>query len=839
MKFTLSWLKDHLETTASLAEIAEKLVNLGLEVESIEDPAEKLKGFVVADVVEAGRHPNADRLSLCFADAGTGARIQVVCGAPNVRAGMKVAFAPEGAVIPSTKTVLKKGKIRDVESFGMFCSATELEMGEESNGILDFDTTLPAGTPLAEALGLTDPIIDVAITPNRSDCFGVRGIARDLAASGMGTLKPLAYKEKPGAFPCPVTVIIEDSQACPDFQVLVIRGVRNGPSPDWIQRRLRAVGLRPISALVDVTNYLTFDLGRPLHVFDLNKIKGNLTVRLAKEGETLAALNGKDYILDDSMTVIADDSGVLSLGGIIGGTSTGCLEDTVDVLIECASFDPIRTAQTGRTLSILSDARTRFERGVDPSSVPSGLTAAANLILDWCGGTFSERGTTTHKSPLPKREPSPITLTHEKLTRLGGYDIPLGEAKRLLEALGFTIIYSSESDLTAIAPSYRPDIEGPADLVEEILRLKGYAQIPATPLPPSGMKMDEVSIPSIVKRVLASRGIHEAITWSFMDETLAPKFGEIDPSLRLTNPVSIEMGYMRPSIIPNLIQAAIRNQDRGQVTVALFEVGPQFEKPSSRHCEAEGRGNPGDQGKISDEAPGLPRGSVPRNDLENSSFTATSFCTNQRLVATGLLAGQTGPRHWSQPPRPVDVFDAKAHALAVLATLGIAESSLQIEATGPDYYHPGRRGSIKQGNRIFALFGEIHPKILTDMSGEGTFVGFEVFLDLLPPLRLKKSTLLLSPYQPVVRDFAFVVDDPIPADQIVKAVAKVDRSLITTIHIFDVYKGDKLEQGKKSLAIQVRLEPQNGTLTDAQITEVCDNIVSSVIKATGGALRTQ
>lgn len=791
MKFTLSWLKDHLETTASLSEIAEKLVTLGLEVESIEDPSEKLKGFVVADVVEAGRHPNADRLSLCFADAGTGTPIQVVCGAQNVRAGMKVAFAPEGVTIPSTGTVLKKGKIRDVESFGMFCSATELGMDGESEGILDLNTSLPAGTPLAQALGVADPVIDIAITPNRRDCLGVRGIARDLAASGIGTLKPIVQKERTGTFPCPVSVTIEDSQACLDFQVLAIRGLRNGPSPDWVQRRLRAVGLRPISALVDVTNYLTFDLGRPLHVFDLNKIKGNLTVRLAKAGETFTALNGKDYTLNEGMTVISDDTGILSLGGIMGGISTGCLEDTVDVLIECAGFDPIRTALTGRALSILSDARSRFERGVDPASIPQGITEAANLILEWCGGTLSEGGVTTHKNPLPKAEPLPITLTHEKLTRLSGCDIPMTEAEGFLEALGFIIVSSHAGEIKVIAPSYRPDIERPEDLVEEILRLKGYHQIPAVPLPSPQMKKEEVSIPSIVKHLLAARGLNETITWSFMDENIAQQFGKIDPALRLVNPISIEMGYMRPSILPNLIQAALNNQNRGQETVALFEVGPQFEKGA------------------------------------------------QIAVATGLLAGQTGPRHWSQAPRLVDVFDAKAHALAILATLGITESSLQVEATGPDYYHPGRKGSIKQGNRVFAHFGEIHPGIITNMSGEGAYAGFEVFLDQLPPLRLKKSNLQLSPYQPVMRDFSFVVDDAITADQIVKTVAKVDRPLITTIHIFDVYKGDKLEMGKKSLAIQVRLEPQSGTLTDAQITEVCNNIISSVIKATGGALRTQ
>lgn len=789
MKFTLSWLKDHLETTASLAEIADRLVTLGLEVEGIEDPAEKLKGFVVATVIEAGRHPNADRLSLCYADPGNGERIQVVCGAPNVRTGMKVAFAPLGVTIPSTGTVLKKGKIRDVESLGMFCSAEELELDANSEGILDLDPTLVAGTPLAEALGLTDPVIDVSITPNRSDCFGVRGIARDLAAGGLGTLKPLAYQPTPGAYPCPTTVTIEDSSACLDMSVRAIRGVKNAASPEWAQRRLTASGLRPISALVDVTNYLTIDLGRPLHVFDLAKVQGNLTVQLSKGGEALAALNGKAYTLDEGMTVIADGSGVLSLGGIIGGESTACLENTVDVLIECAHFDPIRTAQTGRTLSVLSDARTRFERGVDPLSIPTGLEAATQLILQWCGGSSSEVGQAIHKNPVRKAEPRHITLTQEKLTSLSGYEIPLPEAQTLLETLGFTVVSAQPVNLTIHPPSWRPDIEGPADLVEEVLRLKGYDQIPLTPLPVSPLTREAPSLPSIAKRVLASRGLNEVVTWSFMAEGLASEFGENVPSLRLANPINIELGYMRPSILPNLIQATIRNQDRGQASVALFEVGPQFEPD------------------------------------------------NQRLMATGILVGPTGSRHWAQSSRPYDVYDAKAPALAVLTTIGITESSLQVEATGPGYYHPGRKGTLKQGNRTLAVFGEIHPSLVTQMGGEGAFAGFEVFLDQLPPLKLKKPALQLSPYQPVTRDFAFVMDETIPANQVVQAIAKTDRSLVTTIDVFDVYKGDKLPSGKKSLAFQVRLEPQAGTLSEAQITEVCDKIIENVSKATGGILR--
>lgn len=794
MKFTLSWLKDHLDTTASLPEIAERLVTLGLEVESIEDPSERFRGFVVADVAEAGRHPNADRLSLCHADTGRGERIQVVCGAKNVRTGMKVAFAPVGVTIPATGTVLKKGKIRDVESFGMFCSATELGIGEDAEGILDLDPSLSAGTPLAEALGLADPVIDVSVTPNRSDCLGVRGIARDLAASGLGTLKPLTYKANPGTFPCPVSVRIEDSHACPDFQVQAVRGVRNGPSPAWVQRRLRAIGLRPISALVDVTNYLTFDLGRPLHVFDLGKIQGNITVRPSKAGETLTALNGKTYALKDGMTVIADDSGVLSLGGVMGGMSTACLEDTVDVLIECASFDPVRTAQTGRSLALLSDARTRFERGVDPLSIRAGLDATIELILQWCGGSVSQTGVTTHQHPQPKAEKVPVTITQDKLNALGGYDIPLTEAQGFLEALGFETVSCGSTRLTVQVPSWRLDVEGPADLAEEVLRLKGYDQIPSLPLPASPLPKELPSLPSVVKRVLASRGLNEVVTWSFMAEDLASRFGGNDPSLKLVNPISVDMGFMRPSILPNLIQAAIRNHDRGQGSTTVFEVGPQFEK-----------------------------------DVERAA--------HQQMMATGIMAGQTGPRHWSQSPRPFDVFDAKAHALAILAALGMTETSLQVEASGPDYYHPGRKGCLKQGNRTLALFGEIHPLILAHMGGEGAFAGFEVFLDHLPPLKLKKTPLPLSPYQPVVRDFAFVVEEVVPADQLVKAVAKADRALIAAIHIFDVYKGEKLPHGKKSLAVQVRLEPQAGTMTEAQIMEVCEKIVASVSKATGGGLR--
>jgi phenylalanyl-tRNA synthetase beta chain len=782
MKFTLSWLKDHLDTSASLSEIADKLVALGLEVEGIEDPSQALKGFVVAHVVEAGRHPNADRLSLCYADIGGREKVQVVCGAPNVRAGMKVAFAPVGVVIPASGTVLKKGKIRDIESCGMFCSARELQLGEDQDGILDLQTSLPVGSPLAQALGLTDPVIDVSLTPNRADCFGVRGIARDLAASGIGVLKPFPYEPTTGEFVCPVTVTIEDLEVCPDFQVRLLKGVRNGASPDWVQNRLRAIGQRPISALVDVTTYLTYDLGRPLHVFDAAKIQGNLTVRLSKAGQTLSLLNGKDIVLEDGMTVIADDARVVSLGGIMGGQETGCSEETVDVLIECAAFDPVRIAQTGRALNLLSDARTRFERGVDPASIRPGLEAATDLILRWCGGKASQIA--PFKNPLP--HPVTIALTQDKITGLSGCPITLKEAWSFLEKLGFQLVSLTELELSVTVPSHRQDVEGPADLVEEVLRLQGYDQIPPIPLPPAPAQ-SQSSPSSLVRRVLATRGLLEAVTWSFMDQDLAVKFGGGDPSLRLSNPLSEEWTVMRPSIVPNLIQAAIRNQDRGQTSVPLFEVGPQF------------NGN------------------------------------GQQLVATGVIAGLTGPRHWAEPPRVVDVFDAKAHVLATLAALGIAESALQIEASSPDYYHPGRKGRVKQGNKVFALFGEIHPALITSLGGQGSFGAFEIFLDQIPAMRSKISNLTLSPYQSVVRDFAFVVDKSVSADQIIKAITKVDRGLI--LHIFDVYEGEKIDPAQKSLAIQVRFDPLTGTLTEAQITELCDKIISNVFKVTGGILR--
>ncbi len=789
MKFTLSWLKDHLETTAQLSEILDRLTSLGLEVEGVDDPAEKLKSIVIADVVTREKHPNADRLSLCQVDAGTGELIQVVCGAPNVRQRMKVAFAPIGAVIPSTGQALKKGKIRDIESCGMLCSARELEVGEGDEGILDLETSAKAGTPFAQVMGYNDPIIEIALTPNRADCFGVRGIARDLAASGLGTLKPLPYKEHTGVAPCPIQVHIHDSKACPGFSGVFIQNLKNEQSPDWVQNRLKAVGLRPINALVDVTNYLTYDLCRPLHVFDADKISGSLHVRFSKTGEKLEALNDKTYDLDDQTIVITDESKVLALGGIMGGIASGCTESTTSVFVECALFDPIRIALTGRKLNILSDARTRLERGVDSESLFYGQWAAITLIQEWCGGTASQIVMATHNAPTPLVSAKPITLTLEKLQGLTGCLISLQEAKVFLEKLGFSIVKNSEQSIDVLPPSHRHDIFESVDLIEEILRLKGYDVIPTTPLPSLPVQVPPASVTQLARRCAAARGLCEAITWSFMDPAIAKLFGWEDLNLQLSNPISQDLSVMRPTILANLISASVRNKSRGIDNACLFEVGPQFEKSS------------------------------------------------QKKVLCGLRSGFQTPRHWSSSPRNVDVYDAKADALAILEAVGISESSLVIESSAPSYYHPGRSGALKQGNRVLAYFGQVHPKISQDLDSEQTLVGFEIFLDLINPPKIKKSALTLHPYQPVVRDFAFVLDRTVTADTLVKAVAKIDRSLITAVDVFDVYMGDKLPNEKKSLAIQVRFDPQKGTMTEADISDVSTKIITTVEKTTGGVLR--
>lgn len=815
MKFTLSWLKDHLDTTATLAQICDQLVCLGLEVESVHNPADQLKDIIIGQVISRIKHPNADRLSVCMVNVGGDTHVQIVCGAPNVREGMKVAFAPLGTVIPVDGQVLKKGKIRDIESFGMMCSARELNLSEgDDGGIMDLETSANPGDSFVQAFHLGDPIIDIAITPDRADCFGVRGIARDLAARGLGTLKPLTYPQIPtsgvdrslsGSTPSLPQVYLERAKDCPGFSGVLIRNLDNKESPAWVQERLKAVGVRSINALVDVTNYLTLDLCRPLHVFDADKIQGNLHVRRSKMGEKLVALNDQTYDLDDEMIVIADDTNVLALGGIMGGVSSGCTPATTAVFVECALFDPIRIAMTGRKLNILSDARTRFERGIDPQSLTFGLDAAVSLIQNWCGGDVCAvvhgqyiASADIASAAMPQK-PQEITLTREKLTGLSGCDLSITDAKDYLEKLGFSSVLVSLDAITVHVPTFRHDIEGPADLVQEILRLRGYDQIPAAPLPAVHVTVPAVTIAEKSRRCLAARGFFEAVTWSFMDETRAQEFGgqetggqetgETASALRLMNPISQDLAVMRPTIIANLAQAVVRNDSRGNHNVCLFEIGPQYEP------------------------------------------------TQQRQMASGLRAGLAHKKHWTGPVRPVDVYDAKADALAVLSTLGVQESAVRVEAAAPIYYHPGRSGTVKQGQKTLAYFGQLHPQISQKLGTDTTMVAFEVFLDQINPSKTKKSVLSLSPFQPVLRDFAFVLDADVPADKVVQAVAKIDRALISEIDIFDVYHGDKLPVGKKSLALQVRLTPQKATMTEAEITDLSAKIITTVEKITGGVLR--
>ncbi|WP_395458659.1 phenylalanine--tRNA ligase subunit beta [Azospirillum melinis] len=802
MKFTLSWLKDHLETDASLDQITEKLTALGLEVEGIQDRSKELAPFRVAHVVSAEKHPDADKLRVLMVDTGAGT-LQVVCGAPNARAGMKGVFAPEGTYVPGSDITLKKGVIRGVESNGMMCSKRELKLSDEHEGIIELPDDAPVGAGFADYAGLNDPVIDINLTPDRADCAGIRGIARDLAAAGMGTLKPLTEGRLDatpvaGAFASPVGVSIDVPEACPLFVGRYIRGVKNGPSPKWLQDKLVSIGLRPISALVDITNYLTFDAARPLHVFDADTVKGNITVRMGREGETLAALNGKEYALDGTMTVVADDERAEALAGIVGGEPTGCTEQTVNVFVEAALFDPVRTAQTGRRLGIDSDARYRFERGVDPAAVFAGMERATRLILELCGGEPSEL-VVAGAEPNWKRS---LTLRPGRVAALGGVDLPRERQVQILTDLGFTIeSEDAEGRLVVGVPSWRADVHGEADLVEEVLRVHGFDAIPATPLPRETvltrpaltLKQRRVAL---AKRTLAARGLSEAVTWSFLSGPVAGLFGGGQPGLRLVNPISSDLDVMRPSVLPNLIQAAGRNADRGFADVRLFEVGAAFRTPA-------------------------PDG--------------------QDTVAAGIRAGAAVPRHWSEKARGVDVFDAKADALAVLEAVGAPAGNLQVTTDAPGWYHPGRSGVLRLGPTVMARFGEIHPSVLEALGVKGPVVGFEVMLDAVPLPKKKGGTakpmVQLSAFQPVERDFAFVVDRKVEADKILRAVKGADKALVKDVAVFDVYEGPGVGEGRKSVAVSVTYQPTTATLTDEMIEAVGQKIVAAVVKATGGNLR--
>ncbi len=806
MKLTLSWLRDHLETAAPLDAITETLTRIGLEVEAVADRSKALAPYVVARVLTAEPHPNADRLRVCTVDAGGPAPVQVVCGAPNARAGMTSVFASPGTYVPGKDLTLAVVNVRGVESAGMLCSEAELAVSDDHDGIIDLPADAPVGQPYADWAGLGDPLIEINLTPNRPDCTSVRGIARDLAAAGLGALRPERIVEVPGSFPCPVEVTLAldefDRNLCPAFGLRLVRGVRNGPSPEWLQRRLASIGFRPINALVDITNFLTFDRGRPLHVFDAGKVAGSLTVRRAKAGEEILALDGRTYRLDDEIVVIADANGPESIAGVMGGEHSGCDEGTTDVLIESALWDPLNVARTGRRLGINSDARYRFERGVDPALTVPALHLAAALVIELCGGEASEIALV---GAVPEREHA-IDFPWHETQRLTGLDLPRAEAKVILTELGFTVAGQGEK-AKVLPPSWRPDIDGKADLVEEIVRIAGLDRVAPQPLPriAPGVAAPILTLlqkrTRLAKRALASRGFLEAVTWSFIGHADATLFGGGSRELQLANPIAADLSDMRPSLVPGLVKAAGRNADRGFGDVALFEVG---------QCFASDR----------------PEG--------------------QTIRAAALRRGTARPegagRHWDGGARSVDAFDAKADALALLGALGVPIGGLQVVPGGPAWLHPGRSGTLRFGPKtVVGQFGELHPRTLAALDVRGPIVVVEITLDDLPlprhrPTKMKPK-LALSDFQPVRRDFAFVVGRDVAVGEVVRAAEGAERGLISGVSVFDLYQGPNVAPDKASVAIEVTLQPTDRTLTDAEIEAVSAKIVAAVAKKTGGSLR--
>lgn len=809
MKFTLSWLKDHLKTKASVQEIADTLTRIGLEVEGVEDPGAKLGAFRIARVVEAKPHPNADRLRVVQVEIDKGQPpLEVVCGAPNARAGLVGVFAPLGTYIPGSDITLEKKPVRGVVSNGMMCSEAELQLSDESKGIIDLDASMAShvGERYIDVIGVNDPVFTVKLTPNRPDCTGVRGIARDLAAAGLGTLKHEARVQGvEGGFDCPIDVKLEFSQdtanACPVFAARYVKGVKNGPSPAWLQNRLTAVGLRPINALVDVTNYICREHGRPLHVYDADKLKGAVRARLGKAGETFLGLDGKEYVVDDTMCVIADDSGPLGFGGIMGGEDTGCTEATTNVLIESAYFDPVRTASTGRKMGLVTDARYRFERGIDPQSVMPGLDLATQMIHKLCGGSPS-KSKVAGKVPDGKRV---VEFDVGRVEQLTGVKIEAGKIKGILEKLGFDVS-GRDHALQVVVPSWRPDVHGPADLVEEALRIAGLDLVPSTPLPrlagiAKAVLTDKQKRARRARRLLAGRGMVEAVTWSFVPRPLAEHFGGGAEDLDLDNPISSELSSMRPTLLAGLLTAIGRNRNRGIADAALFEVGQIY------------------------------RGTEPDDQL---------------MAVSGVRAGQAklrgGGRTWDGKAADVSVFDAKADVAAVFAALGFDVAKAQITRDVPSWYHPGRSGTLRLGPKtVLAHFGEVHPETLRLLDVPGPASIFEIFLDALPPEKKKaraKTLLVASDLLPVRRDFAFVLDKGVAAADVVRAAGGADKALISNVSVFDVFEGGALAaEGKKSLAIEVTLQPVSETLTDKAIEAIAEKIVASVRKATGGEVR--
>lgn len=809
MKFTLSWLKDHLETSATLSEIKAKLDQIGLEVESIDDPADKLGKFVIARVLDAKPHPQADRLRVLQVEIEKGKpSVEVVCGAPNAKTGLVGVFAPLGAYIPGTGITLEKKPVRGIVSNGMMLSEREMELSEDHAGIVELEAKFGenVGRRYIDVMGLGDAVIEIKLTPNRPDCTGVRGVARDLAAAGIGTLKPQKKIEGvEGTFDCPVEIKLEfpggDDSACPCFAGRYIKGIKNGPGPAWMQQRLKAIGQKPINAVVDVTNYISVDQGRPLHVYDADKLKGAIRARLSKSGEKFLGLNGKEYETDDAMCVIADDRAVLGFGGILGGEDTGSTETTTNILIECAYFDPVLTAATGRKAGVQTDARYRFERGVDPAYIEPGLDLATRMMLDVAGGQPSKRKI----AGKPPVKPFVVDFEFARVEKLMGLKLPDAEIRQTLEALGFKIDGKGPA-YKVTAPSWRPDVHGPADLIEEVARIAGLESITSMPLPRLSGGVTRATLTDLQRRVrrarrtLAARGMVEAVTWSFIKQSEAEHFGGGAEALQLANPISSEMTTMRPSLLPGLLAAAARNRNRGFDDVAVFEVGQAY------------RG---------DDA------------------------AEQLMIAAGIRAGaarlQGSGRHWDGKADDAGAFDAKADAVALLTSLGFDASKAQITRDAPGWFHPGRSGSLRLGPKVvLAHFGELHPETLKLLDLTGPAAGFEVFLGALPADKRKsraKPPLETGDLLPVLRDFAFVLDKGVAAADVIKAAQGVDKALIAGVKVFDVFEGGSLGADKKSLAIEVTLAPKIKTLTDAEIEAISAKVVAEVGKATGGVIR--
>lgn len=819
MKFTLSWLKTHLDTQASAEAIAEKLSAIGLEVEDVLDRGAALAAFRIAHVVEAVQHPNADRLRACLVDPGDGSRISVVCGAPNARTGMKAVFAPPGSFIPGTGITLKAGEIRGVVSAGMLLSAREMGLGEDHTGIVDLPADAPVGEAYARWAGLDDPVVHIKVTPNRGDALSVRGIARDLAAAGLGTLKPWTAAPVAASFASPLDWAIEAPEYCPYVLGRALRGLANGPSPDWLQARLVAIGLRPINRLVDVTNFFTFDLGRPLHVFDMRKVHGPTLTMTRGTGESFLALNGREYAPGTEDCVIADAHGAESLAGIIGGERSGCDEATTEAFIECAWFDPVRVALSGRRHGVQTDARYRFERGIDAALMPHAIEAATRMMLELCGGEASE----VVAAGAPPSWQRTATLRFERLAGLGGLAVPAEEATGILDRLGFAAVARAADSITVAVPAWRNDIAGhgaleqapslpaqvaaraaagcaaiepEADLVEEVLRIKGLDAVPPVSMPavapvPGATLSAPQSRTALARRSLAARGLNEAVSFAFVEKRIAALFGAAPDALTLENPIAADLDQMRPTPVANLLLAAGRGFARGATQVALCEVGPGF-------------GGVGEGGQV--------------------------------LVAAALRAGAP-VRSWAGGRAP-DALDAKADALAVLAAAGVNAEGLITAAEAPSWYHPGQSGVLRSGRTVLARFGALHPRVLAALDVAGPAVAMEVFLDAVPePKRRRKGAPELPAFQPVRRDFAFVVAAGVAADAVLRAARGAERTLISAVALFDVYAGEKIEAGRKSLGVEVTFQPRERTLTDAEIEAASAKVVAAVAKATGASLR--